>query len=93
MNLRFQPRSQESESKEFQDLKRDPAKRLTERPSEEGHKVDALVLGAEERRDKLRKAAGRSKYPMIRRCLNGETRLSKPQSLHDESIVMQGETR
>jgi hypothetical protein len=73
-NLRFQPRSQESESKEFQDLKRDPAKRLTERPSEEGHKVDALVLGAEERRDKLRKAAWRSTYPVIRRYLNGGTR-------------------
>ena len=36
-------------------------------------RVDALALRAEERRDKLRKAAGRSTYPMIRRCLNGET--------------------
>ena len=36
-------------------------------------RVDALALRAEERRDKLRKAAGRSKYPLIRRCLNGET--------------------
>ena len=26
-------------------------------------RVDALALGAEEGRDKLRKAAGRSKYP------------------------------
>ena len=32
-----------------------------------------MALRAEERRDKLRKAAGRSTYPMIRRCLNGET--------------------
>jgi hypothetical protein len=29
--------------------------------SEKGHKVDALALGAEERRDKLRKAAGSCK--------------------------------
>ena len=54
-------------------------------------RVDALALRADERRDKLRKASGRSKYPLIRRYLNGETRLSKPQSLHGESIAMQGE--
>jgi hypothetical protein len=36
-------------------------------------RVDALALRADERRDKLRKASGRSKYPMIRRYLNGET--------------------
>ena len=41
--------------------------------SEEERRVDALALRAEERRDKLRKATGRSKYPMIRRYLNGET--------------------
>ena len=45
------------------------------RPSKEGHKADALALGAEEGRDKLRKAAGRSTYPMIRRYPNGGTRL------------------
>ena len=43
------------------------------------HRVDALALGAEEGRDKLRKAAGRSKYPMSRRYPNGGTHLSKPQ--------------
>ena len=43
-------------------------------------RVDALALRADERRDKLRKASGRSKYPLIRRSLNGETWLSKPQS-------------
>ena len=32
-----------------------------------------MALGAEERRDKLRKAAGRGKYPEIRRYLNGGT--------------------
>ena len=39
-----------------------------------------MALRADERRDKLRKASGRSKYPLIRRYLNGETRLSNPQS-------------
>ena len=43
------------------------------------HRADALALGAEEGRDKLRKAAGRSKYPMSRRYPNGGTHLSKPQ--------------
>ena len=38
-----------------------------------------MALRADERRDKLRKASGRSKYPLIRRFLNGETYLSKPQ--------------
>ena len=50
-----------------------------------------MALRAEERRDKLRKATGSSKYSMIRRSLNGETWLSKPQSLYDESIVIQRE--
>ena len=53
--------------------------------------MDAWALGAEERRDKLRKAAGRSKYPLIRGCLNGETRLNKLQSPYDESIVIRRE--
>ena len=52
---------------------------------------DALALRADERRDKLRKAAVRSKYPLTRRCLNGETRLSKPQSPYTESIGMRRE--
>ena len=30
-----------------------------------------MALGADERRDKLRKAAGRGKCPTIRGCLNG----------------------
>ena len=45
-----------------------------DRSSEEERRVDALALRADERRDKLRKASGRSKYPLIRRYLNGETR-------------------
>ena len=50
-----------------------------------------MALRAEERRDKLRKAAVRSKYPMTRRYLNGETRLEKLQSLYGEYIAMQRE--
>ena len=61
------------------------------RSSEQEHRVDALALRADERRDKLRKASGRSKYPLIRRSLNGETQLSNPQLLHGEYIAMQGE--
>ena len=53
--------------------------------------VDALALRAEERRDKLRKAAGRSKYPLIRRCLNGETQLRRPQLLYGKYIAIQRE--
>ncbi len=34
---------------------------------------DAWALGGDEGRDKLRKAAGRSKYPSIRRFPNGAT--------------------
>ena len=50
-----------------------------------------MALRAEERRDKLRKATVRSKYPMIRRYLNGETRLEELQSLHGKYIAMQRE--
>ncbi len=50
-----------------------------------------MALRADERRDKLRKAAVRSKYPLTRRFLNGETRLEKLQSLYTEYIGMQRE--
>ena len=53
--------------------------------------MDALALRADERRDKLRKASGRSKYPMIRRSLNGETWLRRPQSSCGESIAVRRE--
>ena len=36
--------------------------------------ADALELPGDEGRDKLRKAAGRSKYPVIRGLPNGVTR-------------------
>ena len=41
-------------------------------------RVDALALRADERRDKLRKATGRSKYLLIRGYLNGETYMRNP---------------
>ena len=53
--------------------------------------MDALALRADERRDKLRKASGRSTYPMIRRYLNGETRQRKPLSACSEYIAVRGE--
>ena len=64
---------------------------LIARSSEQERRVDALALRAEERRDKLRKAAGRSKYPLIRRCLNGETRMSIPHASIRQSITYGGE--
>ncbi len=42
--------------------------------------MDALAIGGDEGRDKLRKAAGRGKYPLIRGCPNGATRLAEGQS-------------
>ena len=50
-----------------------------------------MALGADERRDKLRKAAGRSTCPLIRRCLNGETRAGKTRASVHEYIVHGGE--
>ena len=46
-----------------------------------------MALRADEGRDKLRKAAGRSKYPLIRRCPNGETHLDKLQVSIRQSIT------
>ena len=50
-----------------------------------------MALRAEERRDKLRKAAGSGKYTKIRRYLNGETHVGKPYVPYNESIVMRRE--
>ena len=49
---------------------------------------DAWALGGDEGRDKLRKAAGRSKYPSIRRCPNGATH-----RLHAGTSPMEERTR
>ena len=67
------------------------AHRQSEWSSVKERRVDALALRADERRDKLRKASGRSKYPLIRRYLNGETRLRRPQSSIRQSITYGGE--
>ena len=49
-------------------------KLFLERSSEEEHTTNALASGAEEGRDKLRKATDRSKYPSTPGFPNGETR-------------------
>jgi len=51
-----------------------------------------LAPGAEEGRDKLRKAAVRSKYPTTRRYPNGATRLREPQAAYGKSIAIRGDT-
>ena len=58
---------------------------------QKGRRADALALRADERRDKLRKAAGRSTCPSIRRSLNGETRAGKTRASARESIARGGE--
>ncbi len=50
-----------------------------------------MALRAEERRDKLRKAAGRSKYPESRGYLNGETHMERLHVSMPESIGYGGE--
>ena len=44
------------------------------RESKQGQTVDALALGGDEGRDKLRKARGRRKSPLIPGYPNGATR-------------------
>ena len=61
------------------------------RLSEQERRVDALALRADERRDKLRKAMGRSKYPLIHGYMNGETHMSKPHVPCNESIGIRRE--
>ena len=56
------------------------------RLSEEERRADALALRADERRDKLRKAMGRCKWPLIHGYLNGETCMSIPHATCTESI-------
>ena len=61
------------------------------RLSKKEHRADALALGADERRDKLRKAAGRGKCPAIRRCLNGGTHMRGTHVSAREHIARGGE--
>ena len=64
-----------------------PQRYASKRLSKEERRVDALALRAEERRDKLRKATGRSKYLLIRGYLNGETYMERLHVTCNESIV------
>ena len=63
------------------------AQRIKDIESVTNHDVKAVeYFLKDERRDKLRKASGRSKYPLIRRFLNGETYLRRPQVSTAQSI-------
>ena len=53
--------------------------------------VDALALRAEEGRDKLRKATGRSTYPAIRRYPNVETHMDRLHVTYTQYISIRGE--
>ena len=59
---------------------------LYSRSSCVGRRADALALRADERRDKLRKAAGSGKYTESRRYLNGATRQERLLSPYAEYI-------
>ena len=65
--------------------------KTSKRSSKKERRVDALALRADERRDKLRKATGRSKYLLIRGYLNGETHTEKLRVSIHEYIVYGGE--
>ncbi len=61
------------DSKETQKYSENAIEKREKDQATKSIEVDALVHGAEEGRDKLRKAAGRSKYPVIRRYPNEGT--------------------
>ena len=67
------------------------SEKAEKRLSKKGRRVDALALRADERRDKLRKAAGRSKYLMSRGYLNGETHMERLHVSISKSIAYGGE--
>ena len=54
---------------------------------QKGRRADALALTADEGREKLRKASGRSKYPSIRGFPNGATHMDRLHVSIHESIV------
>ena len=62
--------------------------KVKDRSSYKEHTENALASGDDEGRDKLRKAAGRSKYPLIRRYPNGETHYSNTVVPYNEFIVI-----
>ena len=67
------------------------SERKRKRSSKKEHRADALALRADERRDKLRKAVGRSKYPGIHGYLNGGTHMERLHVSIPESIGYGGE--
>ena len=80
-----------SETKKQKSITHATLDMIDEGLSEEERRADALALRAEERRDKLRKAAGSGKYTVIRRSLNGETHVRRPYVPCNESIVVRRE--
>ena len=70
---------------------REPCSMRVKRTSMKERREDALALRADERRDKLRKAAGRSTYPSIRGYLNGATHRERNPVPCTESIGVRGE--
>ncbi len=70
--------------RDFASAKLSEAKRTSTRSSYKEHTENALASGDEEGRDKLRKATGRSKYPIIRGYPNGETHYSNTVVLYTE---------
>ena len=80
-----------SETKKEKSITHATLDMIDEGLSEEERRADALALRAEERRDKLRKAAGSGKYTEIRRFLNGETHVRRPYVPYAESIGIRGE--
>ena len=80
-------RSPTDEMRSILEVASEGLRKLLTWSSKKEHKENALALGADERRGKLRKASGRRKQPSIRRYLNGETYLSKPQVSMRESIA------
>ena len=57
---------------------------MSHRKRKQERTVDALALGGDEGRGKLRKAAGIGKHELIRGCPNGETRQVEDLSLERE---------
>ncbi len=58
--------------------------------NEEGRMGDALALGGEEGRDKLRKAAASGKYTVTRRYPNGATRRERSRHCADSARRTRG---
>ena len=76
-NTRFTSSDATRKQSEGRKTLKDQAFKCNKRLSKKEHRADALAPEAEEGRDKLRKATGRSKYLMIRGYPNGGTHLGR----------------